>query len=164
LRKQCARAILASVQANTVTTPPKVAEQLLRLWVSCLNDARPVYALLEELDVGLTDLTLLHALAQSPTEPTVKELSERMCLSLPGASRAADALLRRGWVERREDEHDRRMKRLTITDDGREVLRAVDEARMAGLEQVVAGLPAEDLDRLSAAIEPILTRLEGPSS
>lgn len=140
-----------------------MAEQLLGFWHHCLSDTSRVYVLLEELNVGMTDLKLLHALARFEAEPTVKELSERMGLSLPGASRAADALLRRGWVERREDEHDRRMKRLTINDDGRAVLRRVEEARMAGLEALVATLPAEDLDRLSAAIEPILSQLEGPT-
>jgi DNA-binding MarR family transcriptional regulator len=163
LRKECRGAILALVQASASVTH-QVAEQMLRLWHFCLSDARPLYALLEEQSIGLTDLKLLHALAQSPTEPTVKELSERMGLSLPGASRAADALLRRGWVERREDEQDRRMKRLTITDDGRALLRTVEEARLAGLEALIATLPAEDLDRLSAAIAPILTTLEGPPS
>jgi DNA-binding MarR family transcriptional regulator len=135
---------------------------MLALWHHCLTDARPLYRLLADHDLSLTDLKLLHALAESPIEPTVKELSERMGLSLPGASRAADALLRRGWLERREDEQDRRMKRLTITDDGRALLRTVEEARLAGLERLVATLPAEDLDRLSAAIDPILDKLEGP--
>jgi DNA-binding MarR family transcriptional regulator len=151
------------VQASAATTH-RVAEQLLRLWQQCLGDARPLYVLLEQLNIGLTDLKLLHALAQSPVEPTVKELSERMGLSLPGASRAADALLRRGWVERREDEQDRRMKRLRITDDGRTVLRTVEEARLAGMERLIAQLSPEDRDRLSAAIEPILKTLEGPAA
>jgi DNA-binding MarR family transcriptional regulator len=151
------------VQARTETTQ-RVAEQLVALWHHCLTDASRVYALLAELDIGLTDMKLMHHLSHSPTEPTVKELAEGMRLSLPGASRAADALLRRGWVERREDEQDRRMKRLRITDDGRDVLRRVEEARLAGLESLIATLPAEDLDRLSAAVEPILRELEGRTS
>jgi DNA-binding MarR family transcriptional regulator len=56
------------------------------------------------------------------------------------------------------------MKRLTITDDGRALLRTVEESRLAGLERLVAALPAEDLDRLCAALDPILDKLEGPPS
>lgn len=141
-----------------------VAQQLLRLWHQCLSDAGRLYALLEQERVGMTDLKLLHALSDSPGEPTVKELAERMGLSLPGASRAADALLRRGWLERREDEQDRRMKRLAITDDGRALLRRVEEARLTGLEEVIARLPDEELTRLSTALAPIIERLEGPDS
>jgi hypothetical protein len=52
------------------------------------------------------------------------------------------------------------MKRLAITDEGRGVLRRVEEARMAGLEDVIADVPTVELDRLSRAIDPILARLE----
>lgn len=150
------------MQASTSTVDThQVAEQLLALWTHCLKDASRLYALLEDLRIGMTDMKLLHHLSHAPGEPTVKELAELMGLSLPGASRAADALLRRGWVTRTEDEHDRRMKRLAITPEGTEILRRVEEARMAGLEQVIAGLPQADLARLSRAVVPILEKLEG---
>ena len=133
---------------------------MLALWHHCLSDASRLYALLEELRIGLTDMKLLHHLSAEPDPVTVKQLAARMGLSLPGASRAADQLLRRGWITREEDAQDRRMKRLALTADGRAVLRRVEEARMAGLEDVIGGLQPADLDRLSAAIEPILTCLE----
>ncbi|HEU4656495.1 MAG TPA: MarR family transcriptional regulator [Capillimicrobium sp.] len=141
-------------------TSHAVAEQMLALWHHCLKDASRLYALLEELSIGLTDMKLLHHLANLEAEPTVKELAEHMGLSLPGASRAADALLRRGWVERHEDANDRRMKRLAITPDGVAVLRRVEEARLAGLQELVDTLPQEQLDALSAAIAPVLDQLE----
>jgi DNA-binding MarR family transcriptional regulator len=157
------RATIAQVQASKQVTH-QVAEQLMALWHHCLRDARGLYALLGELEIGLTDMKLLHHLTHMAEEPTVKDLAEHMGLSLPGASRAADALLRRGWIVRREDDVDRRMKRLAITEDGREILRRVEDARMAGLEDLIATLPAQDLDRLSAAIAPILDQLEGPTA
>lgn len=153
--------MLANVQASTETASTHhVAEQMLSLWHFCLSDASRLYALLEDQRIGLTDMKLLHHLSAESDPLTVKELGERMGLSLPGASRAADALLKRGWVSRHEDAHDRRMKRLAITADGRDMLRRVEEARMAGLENVIADVPTADLDRLSKAIEPILARLE----
>jgi len=149
------------VQASTETTSAhRVAEQMLALWHHCLSDASRLYAVLEELRIGLTDMKLLHHLSVLAEPVTVKELAEHMRLSLPGASRAADALTKRGWLTRQEDAHDRRMKRLAITAEGRDVLRRVEEARMAGLEHVIADVPTVDLDRLSAAIDPILARLE----
>jgi DNA-binding MarR family transcriptional regulator len=137
-----------------------VAEQMLALWHHCLKDATRLYALMSELSIGLTDMKLLHHLANLDDEPTVKELAEHMGLSLPGASRAADALLRRGWLERHEDADDRRMKRLAITPDGSAILRRVEEARLAGLQDVVDRLPQDDLDRLADAIAPVLAHLE----
>ena len=40
-------------------------------------------------------------------------------MSLPNASRTVDGLLQRGLVERREDEHDRRVKRVGAQREGR---------------------------------------------
>jgi DNA-binding MarR family transcriptional regulator len=148
------------VQASDPQTTHRVAEQMLGLWHHCLSDASRLYLLLEELQIGLTDMKLLHHLSHQSEHPTVKDLAQRMGLSLPGASRAADALLRRGWLTREEDANDRRMKRLAITPAGAEILRRVEDARMAGLEDVIAGVPPAELDRLSDAITPILARLE----
>ncbi len=150
------------MQASRATTH-RVAEQMLALWHVCLSDASRLYALLEELHIGLTDMKLLHHLRDAASAPTVKELAALMGLSLPGASRAADALARRGWLTRHEDAADRRMKRLAITPDGVEILRRVEEARLAGLEDLIATVPQEDLDRLSDAIKPILDQLEEPT-
>jgi len=76
-------------------------------------------------------------------------------LSLPGASRIVDALLRRGWLERREDLHDRRMKRVGITPDGREVVDRIETARLAGLEDYAASLTPEQRNRLSSALSDL---------
>ena len=89
---------------------------------------------------------------QRDLEVSVKEVSDRLALSLPGASRTVDALLRRGWVERREDPADRRMKRVGITPDGREVIDRIENARLAGLEDYAASLTREQRATLSSAL------------
>lgn len=117
------------------------------------------YAIFEELDLTLTQVKALTAL--SSDELTVKELAERLGLSLPGASRAVDALVDRDLIARREDSADRRMKRLRCTEAGRVSLQRLDEVRLAGLEQFTAKLPAGQAERLSAALRPILEGLPG---
>ena len=92
-------------------------------------------------------------------ELTVKELAASLGLSLPGASRAVDALVGRGLLGRREDPGDRRQKRLCCTVDGREALRRLDEGRLAGLSAFAATLPAAQCRRLSGALRPILDGL-----
>ena len=77
-------------------------------------------------------------------ELTVKDLAEQLGLSLPGTSRAVDALVERDLLGRREDRDDRRMKRLRCTDAGRDALERLDEARLAGIENFTATLlPAQ---------------------
>jgi len=111
-----------------------------------------LYAVFAELDLTMPHVKALHSLADCGCKVSVKELSERLGLSLPATSRTVDALLKRGWMDRREDEVDRRMKRVGITDAGRDVVRRVDEARLAGLEEYTATLTPEQRARLSAAL------------
>jgi DNA-binding MarR family transcriptional regulator len=142
-------------------TAAELAEQLLALWRAALaSGGVRTYAIFEELDLTLTQVKALTALATA--ELTVKDLAARLGLSLPGASRAVDALVERGLLGRREDTTDRRMKRLRCTDAGRDALQRLDEARMAGVAQFTATLPAAQRKRLSGALRPILDDLAQP--
>jgi DNA-binding MarR family transcriptional regulator len=127
--------------ASTEATPAALAAELLDLWrVILKGSTRDLYRLLAELDLSMTQLKLLHVLAEYQSEISVKELAEALSMSLPNASRTVDALLQRGLVERREDEHDRRMKRVGATDDAHKLIDRVDTARLQGLEAWAAGL------------------------
>lgn len=127
--------------ASTEATPAALAAELLDLWrVIMKGSTREMYRLLAELDLSMTQLKMLHVLVESNTEISVKELGEALSMSLPNASRTVDALLQRGLVERREDEHDRRMKRVGANDKARELIDRVDTARLQGLEAWAAEL------------------------
>jgi DNA-binding MarR family transcriptional regulator len=134
----------------------KLAAELLELWHHLMRGStEQLYALIGELDLSITQMKTLHVLAEGGSELSVKELSDRLGLSLPGASRIVDALLRRGWLERREDLHDRRMKRVGITPDGLEVVDRIETARLAGLEDYAASLTPEQRNRLSSALSDL---------
>jgi DNA-binding MarR family transcriptional regulator len=119
------------------------------------GSSQHLYALIAELDISITQMKTLHVLADRSYELSVKELSDRTGLSLPGASRTVDSLLRRGWLERREDPHDRRVKRVEITDDGRAILDRIETARLVGLEHYAAALNPEQRTTLSAALSDL---------
>jgi DNA-binding MarR family transcriptional regulator len=121
--------------ASTEATPAAVAAELLDLWREILSGStRSLYALLAELDLSMTQLKMLHVLVECETEVSVKELAEELSMSLPNASRTIDGLLQRGLLERREDLHDRRIKRVGPTPAARELIDRVDTARLQGLE------------------------------
>jgi DNA-binding MarR family transcriptional regulator len=148
----------ATTHAGEPAGHADLAAQLLALWRAVIgSNGVGAYAIFEELDLTLTQVKALVALSEQ--ELTVKELAERLGLSLPGASRAADALVARDRVGRRECPEDRRMKRLRCTAAGARALQRLDEARLAGLENFTATLPAGKADRLSAALRPILEDL-----
>ena len=134
----------------------RLAAELLELWHHLMRGSSDrMYALIAELDISITHMKTLHVLADGGSEVSVKELSDRLGLSLPGASRIVDALLRRGWLERREDPDDRRMKRVRITAEGRTVLDRIEAARLAGLEDYAASLTPEQRTRLSSALSDL---------
>ena len=119
-----------------------------------------LFRALSQADVTLTQVKLMHVLDRAEADHTLKGLAEEMSFSLAGASRSIDALHQRGLVERREDETDRRMKRVRLTSDGHELLRNLNEMRVALLEQFVETIPETERRQLLDALSPIVEREE----
>jgi DNA-binding MarR family transcriptional regulator len=142
--------------AKTEATPAAVAAELMALWRQILaGSTRSLYALLAELDLSMTQLKLLHVLVECETEVSIKELAEDLSMSLPNASRTIDGLLQRGLLERREDEHDRRVKRVGATPAARELIDRVDTARLHGLEAWAERLSPEQRQTLLTALSSL---------
>ncbi len=123
------------------------------------------------LELTLTQIKLLAYLEDNEEEITLKRAAELAHVSLPGASRMVDDLVRRGFVLRQEDVADRRMKRITLTEEGRRVSRRLNDARLSGLRQFVESLSRTERDALASAVSTLLAREdvaacrpEGPQS
>jgi DNA-binding MarR family transcriptional regulator len=110
------------------------------------------------LELTLTQIKLLHHLEDNAEPLTLKEAAESVLISLPAASRTVDDLVRRGFVERHEDAEDRRMKRVTLTDSGRAVIRKLNAARLSGLEEFIQDMNDAERRTLSAALSTLLER------
>jgi len=117
-----------------------------------------LFAAMGLLELTISQIKLLHQLEDATRELTLKEAAELVPLSLPAASRTVDDLVRRGIVQRHEDEADRRMKRISLTQAGRGVIRQVNAARMSGLEQFTKTLTEDERRQLAAALEALLAR------
>ena len=119
---------------------------------------RDVMQLASEFELSFSQMKALHLLA-IPAEPvSVKELGEGLGLSLAAMSRAADGLVQRGLVDRIEDVQDRRIKRLSLTAPGRELVQKLRDVRMAGFDQFISSLSPKEQALLAKALEPILAR------
>jgi DNA-binding MarR family transcriptional regulator len=111
-----------------------------------------------ELDLSFTQIKALCALEAAGEERSVKALAEALGVSLPAMSRAVDGLYERGFVEREEDPTDRRMKRVRLTDSGRTVPRALNEARLSALAELMSSLREDEAVALGHALGLILER------
>ena len=137
----------------TVVSPKELAGELLQLWSHLMRgSSQQMFAILGELDLTMTQMKTLGMLDDCVEEVSVKELSERLGLSLPATSRTVDGLLRRGLLSRHEDLEDRRIKRVRLTDAGREMVQRMVTTRLQGLESYAVTLSDDQRAALMAAL------------
>ncbi len=74
---------------------------------------------------------------------------------------AIDGLERDGLVARTPDAHDRRVKQVSITDEGRRVLGETEPLRQDLIDAVFGALDADERAQLSSTLAKLLTALDG---
>src|SRR5260370_12127592 len=68
-------------------------------------------------------------LLEEKSELSIKQIAELLGRSVSTTSRLIDQLVERNLVNRREDEQDRRMKRVAITEEGRTFISTIERRR-----------------------------------
>ena len=110
------------------------------------------------LDLSFSQLRALFVLADCQEELAVHELADRLGLSMANAGRAVQALARAEMLTRREDEQDRRVKRIRLTEHGRVLVAGFVHAHREAVRECVESLSDRERERLSDALAPILAR------
>src|ERR1035437_644582 len=163
-RNRCARNMVAQMQA--ISTPAvqdreALTSDMYALANYVLRAANlSTFNAIAELDLSFTQIKALCALEADGEERSVKAMAQALGISLPAMSRAVDGLYERGLVGREEDPADRRMKRVRLTDAGARVPRALNEARLSALKEMLGSLSDEEADALGDALGLILERRE----
>ena len=151
---------LEATPANAPSVPDLAADLYALVVFLHKNCNADLFEAVGALELTLTQIKLLHHLEDQARELTLKEAADLVLISLPAASRTVDDLVRRGFVERHEDAEDRRMKRVTLTDAGRAVIRRLNAARLSGLEQFTQTLTDSERRKLSGALAKLLERYD----
>ncbi|HWI73243.1 MAG TPA: MarR family transcriptional regulator [Baekduia sp.] len=153
---------------KTDVSSEQLASQLSRFLTGAMRTAQTeVFQIVSELELSMSQLKILHILDGSGRELTPSELAQFIGLSPAATGRAVDTMTRAGLVSRRDDDADRRVKRLALTDAGLAAVSRITAARVAGLARIVDDLDADQRAALSAALEPLLSsvpQLPGCSS
>lgn len=87
------------------------------------------------------------------------EIGRRVLERTPGITRLLDRLERKGLVERRRHDRDRRQVLCSITDDGLELVRSLDEPVRDANVEALRTLDRDELRRLSELLERVQERV-----
>jgi len=95
----------------------------------------------------------------------VSEIGDHLGVTNAAASQMVERLVQLGLLERSEDRSDRRVKNLTLTENGRRMVIESITARQAWMEQLTITLTSEQQASISAALLALTEaaqRLEKP--
>ena len=111
---------------------------------------------------GLTDATwrpLFHIYLLG-NDVRQKDLAESIGIAGPSLVRLLDTLLAKKLINRREDNQDRRVKRLSLTTSGEQIALKLQQAINTIDQQLLCGLSARDLEQLIHSTTLLETNLD----
>ena len=88
------------------------------------------------------------------------ELAELLEVEKATAGRVIDKLENFGWLERRQDDADRRVKRVYLTELGRRIHSEITPIAEAMVEEELAGLSAKERETLTDLLLNVKQRLQ----
>jgi DNA-binding MarR family transcriptional regulator len=104
-----------------------------------------------DFDFSLPQMATL-LLLDEEGELTIKQIAELVGRSVSATSRLLDQLVERGMVSRREDERDRRAKRVAITESGQALIATLEQRRAEAQIAVMEYLSAEERAEVTRAM------------
>jgi DNA-binding MarR family transcriptional regulator len=147
---------------SIIASPHTVAELLGRLILHIHRSSSPeLFRLLGELGLSFTQVKTLHALREA-NDVNVKDVADRLGLSLPAMSRALDGLVERGFAEREASDQDRRAKFVRLLPAGRDALDTIERSRLSVIEEFTVTLSDSERAGLHAVLLPIVERIHTP--
>ena len=150
---------------RSIPTQEELTVQLGRVVLALFKRSqRDVLAQVAEMELSMSTTRMLFILDGSGREWSLRDMAATLGLSDAATSRAVDQLVRLGLVTRREDELDRRVKRIALSDAGHELTSSISAARRDAVRRVVESLGDEDRATVAQGLEPLLAVLFPSSS
>jgi len=91
---------------------------------------------------------------------TMGEFSSALSVTLSTATRIADWLVDRGYIQRLPDPDDRRVVRVALTDMGKELFEAIDRYIKQRVQQILSSLTAEERSTLLILVGKVVSGLK----
>lgn len=133
---------------------PFAVARVTRRWRKLLDER------LKDLGVTQARWTTMVYLQQGGEGLTQRELATLMAIENPTLVRLLDSLEQQGLVERRACPHDRRARRLHLTDEGREFMEVLTSRANVLRDEMLAGISHEDLSTALTVFQTIMDNAE----
>ena len=117
--------------------------------------SRKVEPLMQEYDLRPVELDILVFLQKEKSVDTAKGIIEKKHLSKAHISKSIENLRAGGFIQIAEDENDRRILHINLTDKSNEVIRKVNEIYAQCKEIMERGISKEDLETLRKVIAQV---------
>jgi len=101
-------------------------------------------------------------LSQSKEPMTMGEIGKSLEVSLSAATRLVDALVENGLAERVDDPTDRRVVRVALTDEGRQMFQVMFGVLHKRIGEFLSHLTMEEIDQLMYLLRKAFTGLREP--
>lgn len=108
---------------------------------------------LEEMDLTAAQGHIMGYLAHRPEPPCLRDIEEAFHLSHPTVSGLISRLAKKGFIEFRPDENDRRVKRIYILPKGRECHELIRQTIAKNEQRIVQDFTDEERQQFSALLE-----------
>jgi len=133
----------------------------LRQWVEVFmrRSMRDLHRFMKARDLSMGQYSALMRLFHDPN-CGVSDVGTQLGITNAAASQMVDKLVHQKLVERTEAEHDRRVKQLTLTAQGRALIEESFNARLGWADALAEALPAERRAAVIDAMQVMLTAAE----
>ncbi len=101
----------------------------------------------------------MHLIEQNPGI-TVGELSKNVMMSSAGVAQFIERIVNAKWVKREQDENDRRITHLFLTDEGKKELKKMGDQFSEKVGDLLSNLSKDDLTDILRILRKLLTNLE----
>lgn len=131
----------------------QLEEFLVRLLT--VSETEAIDAFIDE-DLPFSQIRMLCSLAMCGDPIPIKTLAGQLNLSVAATGRNVDQLVGQGLAVRREDDQDRRVRLVALSDTGWSIVGKHMDAKRDALKGFTARLPETDRRRLSECLTSIL--------
>lgn len=111
-------------------------------------------------DISNNDMHIIEAIGVDEAQKS-SVIAKRMSITMGTLTKAIDGLTKKGYVERKRGDEDKRVVRLSLTDKGKTAYYHHEQFHRQMIEHIKDGLPEEEMTVLIAALAKLTDYFKG---